>query len=342
MIKWLKKYFIPHEGNAHEPHFLRHETMTLLFLAIIVIELGFLVQSLVVFDKTKFLAAVLPGVLTTLTNEARAENNIPAVTENALLDQAANLKAADMAEKGYFAHTSPEGVTPWYWLGEVGYRYSAAGENLAVNFSDSADVARAWMNSPSHRANIVRSDFTEMGIGVASGTYQGRSTIFVAQFFGRPLLIAQSLPTSPPPPQAPAEQAAPAPTPAPSPVPTTTPPAVTSAPAPVTVLGEEATPVSVPAPKSIHTPARGALDEVLSSPKQSVTNILAIMLIVILVALVLASFIAAEKRHPLALLRGATLVAIIIFLLVLNTKLTSTTRVLLPEGTSANVVFALP
>src|SRR3989344_6773903 len=187
--KWLKKCFVPHAENNFKPHFLRHESFLLFFSLIIVIELGFLVQVFVIFDKTGFLASVLPGVLTSITNEERAENNVSPLTENELLNRAAQLKAEDMAAKSYFAHTSPEGRTPWYWLEQVGYRYTYAGENLAVNFFESGDVSRAWMNSPSHRANIMKGDFTEIGIGVARGTYQGRSTIFVAQFFGKPLAV---------------------------------------------------------------------------------------------------------------------------------------------------------
>src|SRR3990167_2129094 len=103
--KWLKTYFIPHEENEYKPHFLRHRSVLMIFFVVIIIELGFLVQVFFVFDKTKFLAAVLPGVLTSLTNDARAENNLPALTENFLLDEAARLKAEDMAARGYFAHT---------------------------------------------------------------------------------------------------------------------------------------------------------------------------------------------------------------------------------------------
>src|SRR3989344_2881588 len=224
--KWLKKYFVPHEGNSFEPHFLRHETITFLFLAVIVIELGFLVQVFIVFDKTKFLAAVLPGVLTSLTNDARAENNLPALTENSLLDEAARLKAEDMAARGYFAHTSPDGKSPWYWFNQVNYRYSLAGENLAVNFFESEDVARAWMNSPTHRANIVKKDYTEIGIGVANGIFEGRNTVFVAQLFGKPAIVApieapkktpvapsQPTPSTPPPAPTPPTVATPAPIP---------------------------------------------------------------------------------------------------------------------------------
>ena len=196
LSKWLKKYFIPHEGNEFKPHFLRHETMLGFFFLVIILELGFLVQVFVVFDKTKFLAEVLPAVLENLTNQERAQNNINPLKENALLDKAAEEKAQDMAKNGYFAHTSPEGKTPWYWFDQVGYNYIYAGENLAVNFFESNDVAQAWMNSPTHRANILKSDYTEIGIGVARGVYEGRDTVFVAQLFGKPLVFPTAVETS--------------------------------------------------------------------------------------------------------------------------------------------------
>jgi hypothetical protein len=68
----------------------------------------------------------------------------------------------------------------------VGYKYSAAGENLAINFVESKDINDAWMRSPGHRANILNNKFTEVGIAAAQGIYRGRQTIFVVQFFGKP------------------------------------------------------------------------------------------------------------------------------------------------------------
>src|SRR3989338_132778 len=168
--------------------------MLFVLFLIIIIELAFLVQVFIIFDKTKFLASVLPGVLATLTNEERALNNVLPLVPNDLLQKAAQLKAEDMAKYGYFAHTSPDGKTPWYWLGIVGYSFRYAGENLAVNFFESEDVGKAWMNSPTHRAHIFKKNFTEIGIGVADGIYEGRHTVFVTQFFGTPILTSKSLP----------------------------------------------------------------------------------------------------------------------------------------------------
>jgi hypothetical protein len=91
-----------------------------------------------------------------------------------------------MAKEGYFAHDSPSGVTPWEWFDEVEYTYETAGENLAIDFSDSDAVVDAWMDSRLHRENILEEDFTEIGIATARGEYEGRETVFVVQMFGTP------------------------------------------------------------------------------------------------------------------------------------------------------------
>ena len=188
MINWLKKHFIPHDDNDHQPHFLRTKNVQLLILAVFVIQLGVLVLPSVanLTPARSFMALVLPSVLDDLTNQNRQNAHLATLTVNPELNRVAELKAQDMAEKGYFAHVSPEGKTPWYWFNLVGYKYEYAGENLAVDFTDSTDVAIAWMNSPTHKANIVKNAYTEIGTGVATGTYQGNPTIFVAQVFAKP------------------------------------------------------------------------------------------------------------------------------------------------------------
>lgn len=131
-------------------------------------------------------AAVVSSVLVELANKDRAENGLGALAVNHALVEIAQAKANDMAKKGYFAHTSPEGIDPWYWFRKVGYDYMNAGENLAVNFSDSSDVERAWMDSPTHRDNILSDTYTEIGIAIAEGEYEGRPATFVVQMFGSP------------------------------------------------------------------------------------------------------------------------------------------------------------
>lgn len=349
-LKRIKKDFVPHSENHYEPHFLRHESIMVFFLMIIVIELGFLVQVFIVFDKTNFLASVLPGVLTSITNEERQQNDAPPLKENALLKEAAQLKANDMATNGYFAHTSPDGKTPWYWFDQVGYKYSYAGENLAVNFFESSDVAQAWMNSPSHRENIVKKAYTEIGIGVANGVYQGRQTVFVAQLFGTPLeaytppapspTVATATPT--PAPTTSTVKPKPATTPkttpvtkpttvvkaTPKPTPTTTPstnPNPTGiASAPISpnatqVLGETATTASVQSSKIV--PILLAIEKVLTSPRQSVAYAYGAIALITVFSLLMVLFVVSEIRHPLMILRGIGLVSVIVLLLFANLKI---------------------
>jgi hypothetical protein len=149
-------------------------------LLISALQTGYVRQS------SGFLSSVLPSVLVDITNENRLVEGLGELEQNDTLTQAAQLKAEHMAENGYFAHDSPSGVTPWHWFEEAGYSYEHAGENLAVNYSDSQDVVEAWMDSQLHRENILERDFTEIGIATARGQYEGKETVFVVQMFGTP------------------------------------------------------------------------------------------------------------------------------------------------------------
>lgn len=184
--EWFKKYLIPHEGNDHKPHLLRPRTVLFVCLIALVAELGFLLTAMYVVPRSHLFGIIEANALVDETNQARTTDNLGTLTVNSLLTAAAQAKANDMVANDYFAHTSPQGVTPWDWFAKVGYEFSYAGENLAVNFTDSQDVTTAWMNSPEHRANILNGTFTEIGIATAQGTYEGKSAIYVVQEFGTP------------------------------------------------------------------------------------------------------------------------------------------------------------
>jgi hypothetical protein len=185
MLKTFKKYFIAHKGNDYKPHLLR-ETGILALLVVILGFFAFSAGSYYAIKKGKLTSMVLSSVLVDFANKDRDIQNYSHLAINQVLVKAAQMKADDMATKGYFAHTSPEGKNPWYWFKQAGYDFSYAGENLAVNFNESDEVNNAWMNSPGHKANILNDKFTEIGIATAQGMYQGKMTIFVVQLFGRP------------------------------------------------------------------------------------------------------------------------------------------------------------
>lgn len=196
MKRVVRKYIIPHKSNGFRPHIVRAAGIFVLLVLIAGAFLGSQAQRLAL-TSGNFLASVLPSVLVDLANNDRTDNQIASLSVNPLLEEAARMKAEDMASKGYFAHTSPEGVTPWYWFSQAQYHFAYAGENLATNFDDSAAVNAAWMNSPGHRENILNEHFTEVGIATARGEFEGKETIFVVQLFGRPVR-AESTVQSPP------------------------------------------------------------------------------------------------------------------------------------------------
>ena len=149
----------------------------------------FLVESLLVVPEVwgpgkRFMAAVLPALVIDYTNADRTNNQKQPLKINPLLAQAAQLKADDMAKRSYFSHEGPSGEAPWSWLDKVGYKYVYAGENLALDFFESSEVNQAWMNSPKHRENILDKKFTDIGIGLAHGQFEGRDSVFIVQFFG--------------------------------------------------------------------------------------------------------------------------------------------------------------
>lgn len=176
--------FIPHEGNDFRPRLLQRVGMLGLFGLVVLSFTAANMQALLWQASDYLVGAVLPAVVVDLTNKERTTLALLPVTRNAVLDAAAQLKADDMAKNSYFSHDSPTGVTPWHWFEVAGYPFVHAGENLAVYFTDSDEVVAAWMKSPTHRANIVNSQYREIGIGTARGVYKGYETVFVVQLFG--------------------------------------------------------------------------------------------------------------------------------------------------------------
>jgi hypothetical protein len=191
IIKVFKHIFIPHEHNDYRPHFFREFSIVSIFIIVIVLFSVSLGTKLYI-DKTDMTATVLPAVLVDLTNNVRESSGVVTLARNSVLDKAAEMKANDMANNEYFAHTSPAGITPWHWFSKANYSFSYAGENLAIDFTESVDVENAWLNSPTHKANILNSKFTEIGIATAEGYYNGHLTTYVVQMFGKPVFTPQA------------------------------------------------------------------------------------------------------------------------------------------------------
>ena len=113
-----------------------------------------------------------------LVNEIRVQNGLKELTYDWELSRVARYKSQDMKDNKYFSHTSPVYGSPFTMIRNFGLSYRTAGENIAQGYTTPQSVVNGWMNSSGHRANILNSSYTHIGVGyVASGRYWTRMFI---------------------------------------------------------------------------------------------------------------------------------------------------------------------
>ncbi|NLW48641.1 MAG: hypothetical protein GXY86_15105 [Firmicutes bacterium] len=116
-----------------------------------------------------------------LVNQARTGQGVKPLSVNSQLVTLARRKSQDMVDKNYFSHTSPTYGSPFEMMKSAGVKYSTAGENIA-GAATTESAHQNLMNSPGHRANILNSSFTQIGIGIVSGSQYGK--MFTQMFIG--------------------------------------------------------------------------------------------------------------------------------------------------------------
>jgi hypothetical protein len=181
---FVQHYFLPHYSNNYRAKFLHANFFVIYIIFLLIIQIG--LKKITVVDSS------ILGYATNITieeilrhvNEERQKNGLKPLVLSTELSQAAMNKATDMFKNDYWAHISPTGVTPWDFISESGYKYIYAGENLAKNFDTSKEVFQAWMNSPTHKANLLKNEYTEIGLAVINGNLMGEETTLVVQEFG--------------------------------------------------------------------------------------------------------------------------------------------------------------
>lgn len=197
----FKHFFLPSRTNKFHPVALR-PTGLLIFLAIFIAITP--VYNIVTAGKPQVLGYatnISVGDLFNISNQERVNNGLGALSLNSQLNSAAQAKANDMFADNYWAHVAPDGTQPWYFFAAVGYDYTSAGENLAKDFNTSAGVVNGWMNSPSHRANVLNSAYKDVGYAVVNGTLLGSETTLVVAMYGNPVeqIVASTEPVIPEP-----------------------------------------------------------------------------------------------------------------------------------------------
>lgn len=122
-----------------------------------------------------------------LVNQERAKTGVAALAYNAKLEASACAKADDMISRQYWAHTAPDGTHWRKFMDDAGYRYYRAGENLAYGQESNADVVTDWVGSATHMKNIQDPSYTEQGMCVRYGDFQGGKNAVIVNHFGRSL-----------------------------------------------------------------------------------------------------------------------------------------------------------
>ncbi|HCR36432.1 hypothetical protein A2130_02085 [Candidatus Woesebacteria bacterium GWC2_33_12] len=180
----LVHLFIPRQSNNHKAKILHSSSLIVIASFFVVFQA--LINFLPRFGPNilGYASQISPDEVIRLTNQKRAEAGLSALTYNQTLAGAAYTKGRDMIDRDYWAHTAPDGTQPWKFFTDFGYRYKYAGENLARDFSSAQGTVDAWMNSPTHRENILNPKYKEIGIGVTEGDLAGVDTTIVVQFFG--------------------------------------------------------------------------------------------------------------------------------------------------------------
>lgn len=186
----LAHLFHPRNSNQHRPRILHPEGYAAVALVVTLVTVGLGVWRLYPTQLSGWVLGYATSISTQevidQTNVVRAQAGLSSTVYDQHLSAAAQAKAKDMFAHQYWAHISPTGKQPWVFIKESGYHYQAAGENLARDFSQTNDMMAAWMNSATHRKNILNPKYTQIGVAVMNGSLKGVETTVVVQLFGRP------------------------------------------------------------------------------------------------------------------------------------------------------------
>lgn len=180
----LYHLLVPHPKNNHRSKILHHTSLLLIIISFVFLSFVGVVVKNTHPEVLGISYNISEQELLNLVNFEREKNGLSKLTINAELTKAASEKAQHMFSHNYWAHFAPDGTTPWSFIKGNGYEYLYAGENLAKGYTNSVDAVDAWMNSPTHKANILSPKFKDIGFSIAEGRLEGEDTILIVQMFG--------------------------------------------------------------------------------------------------------------------------------------------------------------
>lgn len=193
LITALLLYFVPHSHNNYRAKLLSPILIAVTILTFVATQIGLSFLPSFTPVVLGYVANISPEEVVELTNKEREAAGLPALNTDPQLTEAALNKAGYMFAKDYWAHTAPDGTEPWKFVLDSGYKYRFAGENLARDFATPEAAVSAWLDSPTHKENLLSPKYQDIGIAVVKGELNGVQTTLVVQMFGTKMSAVAAL-----------------------------------------------------------------------------------------------------------------------------------------------------
>jgi uncharacterized protein YkwD len=178
----LRDWLLPNHSNNFRAKLLSNTALAVYAVMFVIANVAFSNISV-----GKAYALLSTESIIDLHNAERSKQNLSTLTYNPILAESARKKGEAMMASDCWSHYCPNGKSPWDFFQDAGYDYQYAGENLAEGFSDNQVVMQAWMNSKTHRENILKPEFSEIGVAIIFGNYQGlKNNALIVVHFGKP------------------------------------------------------------------------------------------------------------------------------------------------------------
>ena len=190
----ISHWFLPHKDTHQKATLISWEGMVIYILLFMLLQVSFHIAGFLSPGILGTSSNITQAQIIELTNKEREKVGLAPLVANTALDTAAKDKAANIFSENYWAHFAPSGKTPWDFILGSGYKFSFAGENLAKNFYSPDEVVKAWMDSSTHKENLLNPRYKDIGIAVEDGILNGQKTTLVVQMFGTTTAFA-NIPT---------------------------------------------------------------------------------------------------------------------------------------------------
>ena len=184
---YCKQIFLPQRQNGYRPHFVRLQFVGVFLLVLLALQIFSLAFRFDIFVESPDPPSQQEQGIVSATNQARREAGVEELTVSEDLNRAARAKIDHMFSQQYWSHISPDGVQPWEFLDQQAYIYNLAGENLAKDYNTGESTVAGWLGSDSHRENLLKSEFEEIGTAVGEGTLYGQPATLAVAFYAQPV-----------------------------------------------------------------------------------------------------------------------------------------------------------